>query len=82
MFFLAISVVPSELRQGDLGIRVGSADPKFMDEVVASGMLGRKAGKGMFLYPGGKVCLLAVEPRPAHSCSHRARVRSTLTCRP
>jgi hypothetical protein len=40
--------------QDDLGIRVGSADPKFLDEVVASGMLGRKAEKGMFLYPGGK----------------------------
>ena len=42
------------LRQGDLGIRVSSADPKFMDEVLAAGFLGRKAEKGMFLYPGGK----------------------------
>jgi len=40
--------------KGDLGVRVGASDPKLLDEVVASGMLGRKAEKGMFLYPGGK----------------------------
>jgi 3-hydroxyacyl-CoA dehydrogenase len=41
--------------QADLGARVGAADARFMEDVVAAGMLGRKTQKGMFLYPGGKV---------------------------
>ena len=40
--------------KGDLKNRI-SADPAMMDEVVAKGILGRKSGAGMFMYPGGKV---------------------------
>jgi enoyl-CoA hydratase/long-chain 3-hydroxyacyl-CoA dehydrogenase len=39
----------------DLGSRVGAADPRLLDDVLAAGMKGRKTGKGMFVYPkGGK----------------------------
>ena len=37
--------------KGDLGVRVSSADPKFMEEILARGYQGRKNGKGMYLYP-------------------------------
>jgi enoyl-CoA hydratase/long-chain 3-hydroxyacyl-CoA dehydrogenase len=39
----------------DLGNRVGTADPTMLDKVVAMGWLGRKSGKGMHIFPPGKV---------------------------
>lgn len=37
----------------DLGVRVGTADPAVMDRVLEAGWLGRKTGKGLFVYPPG-----------------------------
>ena len=37
--------------KSDLGVRVSSADPKFMEEILARGYQGRKNGKGMYVYP-------------------------------
>lgn len=39
---------------GDLGVRVGAGDAAFFDEVIANNWLGRKTGKGMFVYEGKK----------------------------
>eukprot|EP00041_Stephanoeca_diplocostata_P025268 m.657580 g.657580 ORF g.657580 m.657580 type:complete len:776 (-) comp22714_c0_seq1:308-2635(-) len=39
---------------GDLGVRVGAADNAFFDDVIANNWLGRKTGKGMFLYTSKK----------------------------
>ncbi len=36
---------------GDLGIRVGNANPEVISEVLSRGWLGRKAGKGVYVYP-------------------------------
>merc|ERR1719473_316671 len=38
----------------DLGVRVGASDPGMLDAAIAAGILGRKTGKGMFIYPDGK----------------------------
>jgi enoyl-CoA hydratase/long-chain 3-hydroxyacyl-CoA dehydrogenase len=45
--------VPKNLA-GDLGVRVGAADLQMLDDIVATNSLGRKTGKGMFLYGGPK----------------------------
>jgi enoyl-CoA hydratase/long-chain 3-hydroxyacyl-CoA dehydrogenase len=39
---------------GDLGIRVGTADPALIERVISKGWLGRKSGKGMHIFPAGK----------------------------
>mmetsp|Transcript_24158 Transcript_24158/g.72076 ORF Transcript_24158/g.72076 Transcript_24158/m.72076 type:complete len:686 (+) Transcript_24158:241-2298(+) len=39
---------------GDLGVRVAAGDATFFDEVIANNWLGRKTGKGMFVYEGKK----------------------------
>eukprot|EP00040_Diaphanoeca_grandis_P003237 m.24328 g.24328 ORF g.24328 m.24328 type:complete len:765 (+) comp14556_c0_seq1:110-2404(+) len=39
--------------EGDLGIRVGASDLSMLDKMVEANMLGRKTGKGMFLYEPG-----------------------------
>jgi len=39
---------------GDLGIRVGSANLDFLDDMVNANFLGRKTGAGMFMYPAGE----------------------------
>jgi 3-hydroxyacyl-CoA dehydrogenase len=39
---------------GDLGVRVAAGDSTFFDEVIANNWLGRKTGKGMFVYEGRK----------------------------
>ncbi|EGD74991.1 trifunctional enzyme subunit alpha [Salpingoeca rosetta] len=37
--------------QGDLGERIGTADPELLEKVVAKGFLGRKTGKGLHIFP-------------------------------
>lgn len=39
------------MANADLGDRMKGGNPAFMAEMVARGMLGRKAGKGFYLYP-------------------------------
>ena len=39
---------------GDLGIRVGTADPALIERCISQGWLGRKTGKGMHIFPAGK----------------------------
>lgn len=43
--------VGSFMRKADLGVRMSGGNPQFMEQMVARGMLGRKAGKGFYLYP-------------------------------
>merc|ERR1711908_39601 len=37
---------------GDLGVRVSAGDSAFFDDVISKNWLGRKTGKGMFVYEG------------------------------
>jgi enoyl-CoA hydratase / long-chain 3-hydroxyacyl-CoA dehydrogenase len=39
------------MAQADLGVRMEGGDPTLISEMVKKGWLGRKAGKGFFLYP-------------------------------
>ena len=36
--------------RGDLGVRVSASNPAMLEEAIEMNMLGRKTGKGMFLY--------------------------------
>ncbi|GBG26215.1 Trifunctional enzyme subunit alpha, mitochondrial [Hondaea fermentalgiana] len=38
----------------DLGVRMTGGEPKLLQALVDAGLLGRKAGKGFFVYPKGK----------------------------
>ncbi len=39
------------MAQSDLGVRMHGGDPTMISEMVKKGWLGRKSGKGFFLYP-------------------------------
>jgi 3-hydroxyacyl-CoA dehydrogenase len=39
------------IKAGDLGDRLRGGNPDLMKNLVAKGLLGRKAGKGFYLYP-------------------------------
>jgi enoyl-CoA hydratase / long-chain 3-hydroxyacyl-CoA dehydrogenase len=43
--------VATFMSKADLGVRMGGGDPAIMNMLIAKGYLGRKSGKGFYLYP-------------------------------
>eukprot|EP00056_Hartaetosiga_gracilis_P020971 m.22122 g.22122 ORF g.22122 m.22122 type:complete len:751 (+) comp8806_c0_seq1:27-2279(+) len=46
-----VAVSVGKTLKDDLGVRIGTADETLMQTVVERGMLGRKSGKGMHIFP-------------------------------